>query len=139
VVFAAGALVLSLTSIARAEDTAVSPSPTTPPAVASGSTSPIAVDIGAVTYVPLMVGVEGTVEFPYRVLAQVGVGFMPASYSDADIDLVKAFGGLDDVEASLLEAVPKPDPIPASPPRRSHNERARPQGGDPLPRLSAPQ
>jgi hypothetical protein len=60
-------------------------------------------DLGAGTFFPLMIGAEGTLELPYRILVQADLGWMPAPYSNTVIDVLGDFGVIDSFERSLLE------------------------------------
>jgi hypothetical protein len=62
------------------------------------------VDVGAGTYLPLSVGVEGTIELPYRILGQASLGWMPAPYSNTIIDLLGDFGAINPFEQNLIKA-----------------------------------
>ncbi len=61
-------------------------------------------DVGAATYFPLAVGVESTVELPYRLLGQISLGWMPGAYSNTVIDVLGDFGAINSFEQSLIKA-----------------------------------
>ena len=79
--------------------TAISPPAATPPPPAS-----VVFDLGAGTYFPLMVGAEGTLELPYRILVQADLGWLPGPYANTIIDVLGDFGVIDSFEQSLLKA-----------------------------------
>jgi len=74
------------------------PAPTLPP------NSPVHVDIGAGTYVPLSIGAEANVELPYRILVRGSIGWMPPAYSDTIINVLGDFGVFDAFEQTLVQA-----------------------------------
>jgi hypothetical protein len=103
--------VLGITLQARAQN-AASPGPpapassvsATPDAASPSSDSPVHVDVGAGTYVPLAIDAEANVELPYRILVRGAVGWMPSAYSDAIIDVLGDFGVFDSFEQTLVQA-----------------------------------
>jgi hypothetical protein len=76
-----------------------------PPAAQASPPSPrsVLVDVGAGTYLPLVVGAEATGELPYRILLQGDAGWMPAAYSSAVVDLLGDFGALTSPEQTLIK------------------------------------
>jgi hypothetical protein len=62
-----------------------------------------AIDVGAGTYFPMALAVEGTVELPFRILVQGDVGYMPSPYSNTIVDLLKGFNAINSFEEELLK------------------------------------
>jgi hypothetical protein len=64
---------------------------------------PFALDLSAVTLVPLSIGPELDVELPGRILAQVHVGWMPELYSQTLTDALENAGVYDDTVGALID------------------------------------
>jgi hypothetical protein len=64
---------------------------------------PFALDISAVTLVPLSIGPELDIELPGRILAQVHVGWMPELYSQTLTDALENAGVYDDTVGALID------------------------------------
>jgi len=97
---------LARADAAQTTDAALAPvasSPPVSPAQAIPSAHPVLLDLGAGTYFPTSLTVEGTLELPARILVQVDLGWMPSPYSNTIVDLLGAFSVLDATEQSLLK------------------------------------
>ncbi|MGD0525895.1 MAG: hypothetical protein ABSE49_12165 [Polyangiaceae bacterium] len=92
-----------LVSAAHADATASS-TPVPAPAAQAAAPAPVLFDLGGGTYFPLMIGAEGTLELPYRILVQADLGWMPAPYANTIIDVLGDFGAIDSFQQSLLES-----------------------------------
>jgi hypothetical protein len=80
---------------------------TAPPATDAPSSPPpakersFAIDLGAATELPIMVGAQATVELPYRLLLQGEIGALPSAYVNA-MDRVLVAAGAYDASTSTL-------------------------------------
>lgn len=61
-----------------------------------------AIDLGVATEIPISVGGLVTVELPYRLLLQLGVGVLPTAYSDAIDGFLTRAGAYDAVVSSVF-------------------------------------
>ena len=86
------ALFLVSAPIARAQEAAEEPS------------SEIFFDLTAGTHFPLSIGVEGQLELPYRILAQVHLGWMPGPYFDVINSVIVGLGGYNEATAAVVAA-----------------------------------
>ena len=103
-------LTLSLAGTAAAADDARawqiqrSVEPDVNPFVAPSPSSDLfALDLSAVTLVPLSIGPELSVELPGRVLAQVHLGWMPQLYSNAITGTLEDAGVYDETVGALVD------------------------------------
>jgi hypothetical protein len=76
----------------------------TAPAPSPRPRFPVIVDLGVGTYFPLSFSAEATLEFPFRILVQADIGWMPKPYSDTIVGLLGDFGVLSSVEEQLLKS-----------------------------------
>ncbi len=93
-----------VTSPADAQSPPPAASAPSPTSSSPGPDSPVRVDVGAGTYVPLSIAAEASVELPYRILIRGSLGWMPAAYSDTVINVLGDFSVLDTFEQTLIQA-----------------------------------
>lgn len=61
-------------------------------------------DLGAGTYLPLMMGISATVQIPYRIVLQAELGFMPRAYTNMINSILVGVSAYDETTASLIDA-----------------------------------
>lgn len=61
-------------------------------------------DLGVGTYVPLMMGISGTLQIPYRIVLQAELGFMPRAYTSMINNILVGVSAYDETTASIIDS-----------------------------------